>query len=216
MLVKKCITLATQHLNEEDGIAAQAMDMEKAFATPSEHQIDAVYWCRLAAWTPEEAACLAVGYDPDDLALIDRADAETYDLYVRLRRAAERYLAYAEDRAPARLAGHLARFGAKFPKSISRRLKKEDRYYISWRKKYFALKNSQIDDAEHKTSYLKLIYPYVAKKFKYEKGHGTNAVGKIKKDLEDNHNLRLSEKPIRNILNAACDLANGPKNQEKT
>lgn len=205
--VKRCITLARQDIGDEE-FKRSATKMAEDAADSARRQIDAVYWCRLATWSPEEAGCLAIGYDPDDIALVEHTDDDTYSHYIRIRRAAERYLSCSNDRAPAPLARHLARFGAEFPREILRRLKKEESYYSGWERKYYNLKDEQFGNADNKKSYLTLIYPYVVKRFKFDCKKRTGAVKKIRNDLKEEHGLSLTEKPIRKILEAAWEFAN--------
>ncbi|MFG1362386.1 hypothetical protein [Xanthobacter versatilis] len=169
-LIKKCVELATEAIGGEDGLAAQAVKQASQLAQAIGREIDFQYWCQLASWTPEEAASLALGFDPHDVRLMGFADDNVYRRFEDLKRVAERHLDAQEDPAPAAIFRHMKRFDAEFPKQIWKNLRKNEKYKLRFERKYRNLKRTSKDMADHKDSYLKLIYALAVDRFHYSKG----------------------------------------------
>ena len=203
-LIRRCVQLAKEAVAGEDGLAAQAAEQAPELAHTIGRTIDFNYWCQLASWSPEEAAFLALGFDPQDAGLIAFADAEVYRRFEHLRRVAERYVDAGEDRTPAAMYRHMKRFESEFPKEISGNMKKNKRYLMRFERKYRNIKITSKQMANHKDSYLKMIYALAVDGFGYSKGGRTKAVEKIMEKIED-AGMSLTEKPIRAILDLAID-----------
>lgn len=210
-LLRKCIDIASEELKAEsfyDNVSKEAPNLIYAIGCISDYE----YWCQLASWSPEEAAFLAMGFDPRGIRLIGFADAGTYRRFEDLRRVAERYLDAGQDRAPAALCRHMKRFGAIFPKEIRQALSRNKRYLMKYERKYNNLKKSSKSVGRHRDSYLKIIYALAVTKMEYSKGGNTNAVSMIMSEL-DELDMKLTEKPIRAMLDLAVDRYKFLKNK---
>ena len=201
-LIRRCVQLAKEAIAGDDGLAAQAAEQASELAHTMGRTIDYKYWCQLASWSPEEAALLALGFDPQDGGLIGFADAEVYRRFEHLRRVAERYVDAGKDRTPAAMYRHMKRFESEFPKEIWKNLKQNERYLMRFERKYKNIKRTTVKMANHKDSYLKIVYALAVDGFGYSKGGRTKAVDNIMEKIEDS-GMRLTEKPIRAMLDLA-------------
>ncbi|MFG1433408.1 hypothetical protein V5F44_21165 [Xanthobacter sp. V2C-8] len=210
-LLRKCIDLARGEIISDsfyDNISTEAPKLVHNICCVSDYD----YWCQLGSWTPEEAASLAMGFDPRGIAMIRYADAGTYGRFEDLRRVAERYLDAGKDCAPAALCRHMRRFTSDFPEEILSALRKDKRYLMKFERRYKNLKKTSREMSRHRDSYLKIIYALAVDGLKYSKGGKTGAVSKIRDDL-DHLDMRLTEKPIRAMLDLAVDRYKFLKNK---
>lgn len=210
-LLRRCIELARDEIISDsfyDNISTEAQKLVHNISCVSDYE----YWCQLASWTPEEAASLAMGFDPRCIALIRYAEAGTYGRFEDLRRVAERYLDAGKDCAPAALCRHMRRFTSEFPEEILSALRKDKRYLVKFERRYKNLKRTSKKIGGHRDSYLKIIYLFAVNGLKYSKGGKTSAVSKIRDDL-DQLGMRLTEKPIRAMLDLAVDRYKFLKNK---
>lgn len=202
-LLRRCVELACEEIKSElfvENAFEEAPNIVSRIVAVKDYD----YWCQLASWTPEEAAFLALGFDPRGAALIHFADARIYQRFEDWRRVAERYRDAGEDCAPAALCRHMKRFNVNFPNEIIAHLKKNERYLMRYQRRYEKLKNTSKRMALHRDSYLKLIYALIVERMGYSEGGHTNVVSKVREELEK-LDMSLTEKPIRNILNLAVD-----------
>lgn len=131
-LIRKCVELASKSIAGHGGLADQAAEQAPELAYVIGRETNFQYWCQLASWNSEEAAFLALGFNPHDIGLIAHADENVYRRFEDLRRVAERYLDAGEDCAPAALFRHINRFNADFPDKIKNELRKNDRYLMRY------------------------------------------------------------------------------------
>ncbi|MBN8914505.1 MAG: hypothetical protein J0I31_02780 [Rhizobiales bacterium] len=199
-LIRKCLELARKDVS--GCLSDLACEQAESFNTREKHDIDYAHWSAVDYWTVDQVACLASGYDPSDIDLIDTSDYVNFELFVKMRRLAELHLFYIGNNSPIRLYRHLTEGGAKFPKELGRLIRKKENFFTRHETNLRRLKETQIKNGKHFNSIMTIIYATGVHRYGYVKGKRTDAAAMLSSEIS-RAGLTLDVGPVRKILNAA-------------
>ncbi|TDT99134.1 hypothetical protein DFO45_0839 [Azorhizobium sp. AG788] len=198
-LIRACVESLNDDLNRK---FEYILNNAKDYKIGSKRDIRIEYWCKLEVWSAEEAAFLAIGFDPDDAKLIDRCSDEEKAIFRDVERAVRRFVDGGNTPFPPDIIYHLKQFGFEFSKEIRSNIRLNERRKARFERKYRRLRKSQIDNAKHLDSLLKLILAFCVIPHEYTQGARTPAVQKIIDTARD-HYVHIDKKTVKSILDAA-------------
>jgi len=199
-LIRQCLDLARKDVSGR--LFDLAYEKAESFKTIEKHDIDYAHWSAVDYWTVDQAACLASGYDPSDIDLIDTSDHVNFELFIKMRRLAELHLFYIGDNSPIRLYRHLKEGGANFPKELGRLIRKKENFFTRHETNLRRLKETQIKTGRHFNSIMTIIYATGVHRYGYVRGKRTEAAAKLSSEIS-RAGLTLDVGSARKILNAA-------------